>query len=917
MSPSGSFGTSSRSLRAVLVMFGLGLPALAQGAVEVTTIGPVTYLRKAGRPTVYEAMFPGAEGAGVMHLEDTRASLAVILLNGKLVAFPASLDPRSRSFDVPVRLKASNKMTVTLVGIPGSSLAVRVRQQIAAAGAAAVGAQGGLVRVSDPSSSLNGAALSIPAGALSQGTIVSIRETTAAPRFSDGSAGLTPVEIGPSGLTFAVPATLTLPYRMEDLDPVLSLGADTLGIFTYDTNHASWVTLPTEPVDTAARSVTTKAIQHLSPYVLKDATLDLRCGVLRNSQYLPVLLVHGLQAYFSDVLPGGDPFCGWGTGDTWGQLPDLLDQAGLSVCDMNYATGLGIEYSAVVLRRAVEKLRDFQAIEGGSRPGGVTVIAHSMGGLVARYALQNYPRQPEPIYQLVTLATPHLGTNTAVAGCTNIQQMKPGQGFLEGAWPSSTAPPLTGLNRAIRSPNTVPDLPSCGVDYSFFVGNNDWVVPQESALARNWVYFQDPNLGLQLTAPAAFEPPAIPDGRRLKVDPVGGCGPSGINSCTHTGDTGIASINESHVMWPRIRALAQNASWFSGPTPNCGSSPSNLITTVAGNGTQGFSGDSGPATVASLNNPQGVTVDGSGNILVVDRVNARIRRVNASTGVITTVAGNGAAGFGGDGGPAINASLSNPEAVAVDGAGNILIADSFSNRIRHVNVSTGVITTVAGNGTYGFSGDGGPALSASLSQPEGVAVDGSGNILIAETGSARIRRVSASTGIIATVAGNGIQGFSGDGGPATSASLSGSFGSPLGVAVDGSGNIFIADTGNGRIRRVNGSTGIITTVAGNGVFGFSGDGGPAVTAGLFSPQGVAVDVSGNIFIADRANHRIRRVSGSTGVITTVAGNGTLGFGGDGGPAANAALNNPQGVAVDASGNLFIADSDNSRVRKVR
>ncbi|MFL6448655.1 MAG: Ig-like domain repeat protein [Bryobacteraceae bacterium] len=223
-----------------------------------------------------------------------------------------------------------------------------------------------------------------------------------------------------------------------------------------------------------------------------------------------------------------------------------------------------------------------------------------------------------------------------------------------------------------------------------------------------------------------------------------------------------------------------------------------------------------------------------------------------------------------------------------------------------------MITTVAGRGYS--TGDGGPATDAMLARPLGLAVDGSGNFYIADGGDfldpGRIRKVSADTGVITTVAGNGSYGFSGDGGPATSARLEG----PSAVAVDGSGNLYIAD-GN-RIRKVSASTGVITTVAGNGSSGYSGDGGPATSASLFYPRGVAVDGSGNIYIADEDNNRIRKVSAGTGVITTVAGNGSDGFSGDGGPATSASLEGPSAVAVDGSGNLYIADWGNQRVRKV-
>jgi sugar lactone lactonase YvrE len=259
--------------------------------------------------------------------------------------------------------------------------------------------------------------------------------------------------------------------------------------------------------------------------------------------------------------------------------------------------------------------------------------------------------------------------------------------------------------------------------------------------------------------------------------------------------------------------------------------------------------------------------------------------------------------------------LNGPSGVAVDVFGDIFIADQQNSRIRKVSAS-GIITTVAGNGTYGFSGDGGPATSAELNGPSGVAVDASGDIFIADSYNNRIRKVLAS-GIITTVAGNGIRGFSGDGGPATSAEL----GTPGGVAVDGSGDIFVADTGNSRIRKVSPS-GIITTVAGDGVpvlstyVFMSGDGGPATSAELNAPSGVAVDAFGDIFIADSGNDAnfVREVSAS-GIITSVAGNGIQGFSGDGGPATSAELS-PWAVAVDGSGDIFIADSYNNRIRKV-
>lgn len=341
-----------------------------------------------------------------------------------------------------------------------------------------------------------------------------------------------------------------------------------------------------------------------------------------------------------------------------------------------------------------------------------------------------------------------------------------------------------------------------------------------------------------------------------------------------------------------------------------------IITTIAGAGISGYTGDNGPATSASLAYPRGVVEDAEGNILIVDTNNSRIRRIDATTGVISTIAGVSVGSYGGayagDDGPAAFALFSGPESVAVDTVGNIIIADTTNHRIRKVDALTGVITTVAGNGTSGLSGDNGPASAASLSAPRGVAVDGAGNIYIADTNNSRIRRVDAITGVITTVAGSGSGGYGGDNGPATKAWIS----IPFGVALDSFGNVYIADTYNSRIRKVNAITGVITTVAGSYGYGYVGDNGPAITASLAMPSGVTVDASGNIYIADTNNSRIRKVDAITGVITSVAGNGTNGYSGDNGAATSAAMYNPSGVSITIGGDLYIADTNNHRIRKV-
>jgi uncharacterized protein (TIGR03437 family) len=329
------------------------------------------------------------------------------------------------------------------------------------------------------------------------------------------------------------------------------------------------------------------------------------------------------------------------------------------------------------------------------------------------------------------------------------------------------------------------------------------------------------------------------------------------------------------------------------------------ITTFAGSGQPALSGDGGSAAGATLSKPAAVAADAAGNIYVSDAGNVRIRKISTQ-GIITTAAGGGA-GLG-DGGPATGALLRSPQALALDGIGNLYMADADDRRIRKIDPQ-GTITTVAGNGSSSYGGDGSRAASAGIGNPVGVGVDASGSLYIADTSYHRIYRVNPQ-GIISKVAGTGTYGYSGDGGPATQANLY----NPSAAVADTAGNLYIADTSNHRVRKVN-AAGVITTIAGVGTAGSSGDGGQATNAALKNPTGLFLDGLGNLYIADQGNHRIRKVNAS-GVITSVAGTGTAGFTGDGGSPLTAGLNGPQSVTVDTTGNIYIADTGNDRIRAI-
>lgn len=341
-----------------------------------------------------------------------------------------------------------------------------------------------------------------------------------------------------------------------------------------------------------------------------------------------------------------------------------------------------------------------------------------------------------------------------------------------------------------------------------------------------------------------------------------------------------------------------------------GSNSAWIITTVVGTGVQGYSGDGGPAAQALLNNPFDLAFDAAGNLIFSDTYNHCIRRVDARTGVISTIAGTGESGFSGDGGPATRASLNQPYGVVVDRRGSIYFADRLNGRVRRVEPS-GIIITLAGDGSGKFSGDSGPANKAGLAEPNGLALDAAQEkLFITDVADHRVRVVDLATGIIGTFAGTGEARHDGDGGPAARAGVFGA----RAVALAPDGALYILERQGSSLRRVR--DGVIQTVAGTCARGYSGDDGDARQAVFDAPKEMAIDADGNLFIVDTENHAIRYIDAQTWIVTRIAGTGTAGPGGDGGPAREAGLARPHGATVGPDGAVYIGDSENHRIRKL-
>jgi sugar lactone lactonase YvrE len=339
--------------------------------------------------------------------------------------------------------------------------------------------------------------------------------------------------------------------------------------------------------------------------------------------------------------------------------------------------------------------------------------------------------------------------------------------------------------------------------------------------------------------------------------------------------------------------------------------PQNIITTAVGTGEKGFGGDGGPATQALLNGPFDVCFDRAGNLYFSDTFNNRIRRVDAATGIITTVAGNGDKGYSGDGGKATEAALNEPYGVVVDRAGNLFIADRLNRRVRRVDATSGVIATLAGTGEAAYGGDGGCSVDAGLVEPNGLAFGpGETRLYVTDVADNRVRVIDLASSMIATFAGTGAAEHSGDGRPATAA---GTFGARA-VKVAADGTVYILERQGSSLRAVDPVTGTIATVAGTTARGYAGDGGPALAAVFDAPKEMAIDRDGSLLIVDTENHAIRRID-LAGIVTNLAG-GRQGPGGDGSPAEAAGLDRPHGAVVGPDGAVYIGDTNNHRIRKV-
>jgi DNA-binding beta-propeller fold protein YncE len=334
------------------------------------------------------------------------------------------------------------------------------------------------------------------------------------------------------------------------------------------------------------------------------------------------------------------------------------------------------------------------------------------------------------------------------------------------------------------------------------------------------------------------------------------------------------------------------------------------IQTVVGTGEEGYAGDGGPALEALIGEAYGCAFDTGDNLYICDGRTHTVRRIDKNTQVITTVAGTGESGYSGDGGPATAATMNNLYSLTVDSNGDIYIVDRFNAAIRKVEAATGIITTVAGTGEPGYGGDGGPGPLAQMREPNDCYLDGKGGLLIADIQDQRVRRLDLNTGIITTFAGDGEKRRAGDGGPATEASVMG----PRAVFVDSKGNAYIAEREGNGVRKVD-ANGVISTFAGTGEFGYSGDGGPALTALWGAPKALRCDHRDDLIVVDTENNAVRFIDVETGIVTTIAG-GHQGGDGDGGPATAAGLERPHGCGIDRQGKLFIADGINHRVRVV-